>query len=569
MEVIVPTRMGNTPSSTTSVSPERRISRRLDILHREQEEKRTEALAAKLGLKYLNLRIQPIDRDALRLIPFAGAQKAQAVAIRRYGKALTIALIDPDNAQTKALLESYKQDAWRLTIYLVSPSSLQRALALYRELPKEGTAVITGTVEVAEERVGAFAKEILTLEDFKKHFGDVLGGNTSYILEFMLAGCLQLDASDLHLERGEGESTLRLRLDGLLYDAGLVPLPVAGLLVNRIKLLSQLKLNIAKKPQDGRFSFRSGGNDIEIRTSIIPGEYGEDVVLRILNPKTIALTVEDLGIRKDLYETIVAVLKRPHGMIVTTGPTGSGKTTTLYAFLRKSSSSEVKIITVEDPIEYHIEGIAQTQVNPGRGYSFAAALRSVLRQDPDMILVGEIRDLETAETAFQAALTGHLVFSTLHTNDAVGTIPRLIDLGLKPNVIAPALTLALAQRLLRKLCESCKTTYSPDVKTTALITQALGTLSPAVHAPITGELTLFKPVGCNQCLDGYKGRVGVFEGLLVDETIQTLILQAPPLNVLREAAMKNGMVTLTQDALMKVTDGISTLEEVERVVGLF
>jgi len=297
-------------------------------------------------------------------------------------------------------------------------------------------------------------------------------------------------------------------------------------------LLSHLKLNITDKPQDGRFSILMPGALIEIRNSSLPAEYGESIVMRILNPKSL-ISLDDLGLNKELYKTFNKEISKPNGMIIVTGPTGSGKTTTLYAFLKKIQSPEIKIITIEDPIEYHLEGISQTQVAPEKGYNFSEGLKSIVRQDPDVILVGEIRDLETAKIGLQSALTGHLVLSTLHTNDAAGTVPRLVDLGADPSSIAPALKMAVAQRLVRKVCKICKA----------------------------------KKGGCDACnFTGYKGRIGLYEALLVDAEMEKFILTNPPVSEIKNLAIKKGMVTMYQAGLQAVKDGLTTLEEVKRVV---
>ena len=276
------------------------------------------------------------------------------------------------------------------------------------------------------------------------------------MLEIILAGALSADASDIHIEPQEKQVRLRFRLDGVLHDILLFDYKIYNLILSRIKLVSGLKLNIHNQAQDGRFSIKINEGATEVRTSVIPEAYGESIVLRILNPKSISISFDALGIDKDLMNILEKELKKPNGMILTTGPTGSGKTTTLYAFLRKIYTPETKIITLEDPVEYHLPNIVQTQVEESIGYSFSAGLRSVLRQDPDIIMVGEIRDLETAKTAINSALTGHLVLSTLHTNNAAGTIPRLVDLGVNPASIAPAVNISMAQRLVRKLCGKCK-----------------------------------------------------------------------------------------------------------------
>ena len=355
-----------------------------------------------------------------------------------------------------------------------------------------------------------------------------------------------------------------MRLDGVLHEVDTeLPIDLYKLLLSRIKLLSELKLNVHDKPQDGRFTIRIKNNsDIESRSSTLPSPYGEYIAIRILSPKAIEISLEDLGMQNQLLSMMQSELQKPNGMILTTGPTGSGKTTTLYACLKKISSSELKVITIEDPIEYHIKNITQTQIDPNNGYDFGNGLKSILRQDPDVILVGEIRDLETANIAMHASLTGHLVFSTLHTNNAAGTIPRLIDLGVKPNIIAPAINVAIAQRLLRKLCNECKKKYKPSKEEEENINK---NLRDAQNAP--KEIKLWKAVGCERCnFTGYKGRTGIFEAFLVNDEIERLILKNPPEADIKKAAQKQGMISIYQDGLLKVLSGITSFEELNRVV---
>ena len=353
-----------------------------------------------------------------------------------------------------------------------------------------------------------------------------------------------------------------MRLDGVLHDLGIISHELYKLLVSRIKLLSEVKLNIRDKAQDGRFTTRieKTKEDVETRTSFLPGPHGESIAMRLLLPQTTEMKTENLGMQKDVLNLVEQELKKPNGMIITTGPTGSGKTTTLYAFLKKVASSEIKVITIEDPIEYHLPGVTQTQIKPNKGYDFANGLRSILRQDPDVILVGEIRDLETASTAMHAALTGHLVFSTLHTNNAAGTIPRLIDLGVKPNIISPAINIAVAQRLVRKLCEFCKKETSPSPEEEKTIKENL-------PGQTSKKIKIYTANGCEKCnFTGYKGRTGIFEAFLVNDEIERLILKNPPEADIKEAAQHQGMVTIFQDGLLKVTKGITSFEELNRVV---
>lgn len=544
------------------------VARRLGVVREREAEERAKRAALQTGLDYLDLRIYPVDRGALPTLTAEEAQAANSVVIRRIGRSITVALTDPNASATQALLEKLRKGGYRIRTYLVSPVGLARAIRLYKELPPEIEKVITGSVTLDETRVAHFSEELATFTDIKSRIPAALAQDTSSLLELFLAGGLRLEASDIHFEMSSETALVRMRLDGLLHETGALPSGAAKALVRRIKLLSNMKLNIAAKPQDGRFSFNYAAQSVELRVSVIPGEYGEDVVMRILNPAAIQLSVADLGIRADLYELILKTLKQPHGMIITTGPTGSGKTTALYAFLRTLASSEVKVITIEDPIEYHLEGVAQTQVEAQRGYTFAAALRSVLRQDPDVILVGEIRDRETAETALAAALTGHLVLSTLHTNDASGSIPRLLDLGAKAVSIAPALSLTLAQRLVRRLCTACKEARAVNERERAALTQELKSVPPHILGDkLKSPLALFRPTGCVRCLGGYKGRVGVFEALFANAELEKLILESPPASRIKQNAIENGMVTLRQDALLKVLEGVTSLEEVDRSVG--
>jgi type II secretory ATPase GspE/PulE/Tfp pilus assembly ATPase PilB-like protein len=329
-----------------------------------------------------------------------------------------------------------------------------------------------------------------------------------------------------------------------------------------------MKLNIRNEAQDGRFTIVLAGKEIEMRVSVIPAEFGETIVMRILDPSATLVGLPDLGLRADNLEVVKKELAKPNGLILNTGPTGSGKTTTLYAFLRTLNNPEVKIITLEDPIEYRIEGIEQTQVNEESGYTFADGLRAIVRQDPDVILVGEVRDLETADIALQAALTGHMVLSTLHTNDAVGAVPRLINLGVKAVSIGPALTLAIAQRLVRVLCPACKKAAVPDDAMKAKIQKLLDRLPAKVNRENYKNYAVYESVGCTKCNNiGYKGRVGVFEFLEGGPDLETTILREASEVALRAVAKRQEMVSMQEDGVLKVLEGKTTFAEVESVTG--
>ncbi len=389
----------------------------------------------------------------------------------------------------------------------------------------------------------------------------------SALLDITFAGALANRASDAHFEVEADSIKIRFRIDGQLNDVAAISLEYYKLLLSRIKILSNLKLNVTDRPQDGRFSFHLPDKDVEIRVSVVPSEYGETVVMRLLDPDAIGIKLEDLGLRPDDLLALEEELFAPNGMILNTGPTGSGKTTTLYAFLKKRQTPEIKIITIEDPIEYHLPGIEQTQVFPDGEYSFANSLRSIIRQDPDVILVGEIRDQETAEIATQAALTGHLVFSTVHANEAAGAIPRLLDLGIKNTSIGPALNLVMAQRLVRRLCQQCRRPKDPAPELKISLEKFLASLPAAVDKSGL-EIKIFEAVGCPQCNhSGYLGRIGVFELLKIEANIESLIERQASETEIQEFALKQGMITLQGDGLIKALRGITTLEEVEMVTG--
>jgi type II secretory ATPase GspE/PulE/Tfp pilus assembly ATPase PilB-like protein len=429
---------------------------------------------------------------------------------------------------------------------------------------------IAGEIKISEDTLNEFRGKIKNINDFKMAIERFLGEETTELAAALLSGGILLEASDLHIEPEAEQSKLRIRVDGILQDVMFFNQKIYQKLLSRIKLLSGIKMNIADKPQDGRFSIILPNAAIEIRTSTLPAEYGESIVLRLLNPKSL-IQIEDLGLREDLLEIFKREIEKPNGMIIVTGPTGSGKTTTLYAFLNKIRKSEIKIITIEDPIEYHLAGISQTQVAPEKGYDFASGLRSIVRQDPDVILVGEIRDLETAQIALQSALTGHLVLTTLHTNDAAGTIARLQALGEKPVNIAPAINVAIAQRLVRKICKKCGEIVSVSPALSKKIKDILKELTVGVKIPdLTSSFKIpqVQARGCQECnFTGYRGRVGIFEAFLIDDELERFILTAPSISDLREKAIKKGMVTMYQDGAIKILEGVTTLEEVERVTG--
>lgn len=422
-----------------------------------------------------------------------------------------------------------------------------------------------GTLEIKEDELDQLENQIKDIGDLKNRLKTI---SATQLLEILVAGAIKTKASDIHFEPGADSTRIRYRLDGVLHDISSFEKKTYIKILNRIKILSKMRLNIHDTPQDGRFTIRQKSVDIEVRVSVIPSEFGETIVTRLLDPRNIKGDLEELGLRPDLLEIIRIELKNKTGSILTSGPTGSGKTTTLYAFVNTLNEPGTKIITIEDPIEYHITNISQTQVDQKKKYTFSNGLRSIVRQDPDIILVGEIRDRETAEIALNAALTGHLVLSTIHTNNAAGIIPRLIDLGVKPQIIAPAINLSIAQRLLRKLCPDCKKSVKITSEQLKTVRETLVSISKKISLPeLNSNLNIYTAGQCSKCSSsGYLGRTGVFELFRVSRNVERLILTSPAISDIEDAALKEGMTTILQDAYIKLLQGITSFEEIESVL---
>lgn len=536
------------------------------MIRLKEEEKTAENTAKAFNLPYENLAFKPVQREALEIISEDEAREGAVAITHKKGEVVHLAMGDPENPRAQKIIEDLKKRFRDVLVFVVSRHSLEKAWSKYPQAEKKRE--VSGNVGVSEDTLQKFREKISTRSGLQSAIEETSQQkDASIILELLLAGALSLDASDIHIEPQDANIRLRLRIDGLLRDIAKFDERAYRLLLSRIKLLSELKLNVHNVAQDGRFAVDISGSQIQIRTSILPGEYGENIVMRILNPESL-LSVKDLGIREDLLRQLEEELKKPNGMVLATGPTGSGKTTTLYAFLKKLKTPEVKIITIEDPIEYRLEGISQTQIVPEQGYTFASGLQSVLRQDPDVILVGEIRDLETADTALQAALTGHLVLSTLHTNDAAGVIPRLVDIGASPSTIGPALNMAIAQRLVRRLCKECKTFKKATPEELEILSKELGEKIGPRFEIAEAKSDLASAKGCEECDNaGYKGRVGIYEIFIVTPEFEKFILNNPSITEIREFAKEKGMTTLRQDGLLKVKEGLTTIEEIERITG--
>lgn len=545
------------------------LSERLEKGRREAEEKDAKRRAEKAGVKYLNLisvRV-PTEIKVMIIVPEEKAKAALAVPLQILRKKLVLAVFDPELPKTKTLIDELKKN-YELEILVVSKAGLSHAWHYYQYVAS-ASGEISGRVEIDEKKIEELGKSVKSLEEASEKIKGFESPYTSKLLEIILASGMALDSSDIHLEPLESKSILRFRIDGLLHNiSSEIEKQKYQSVMTRIKLLSGLKLNIHDRPQDGRFTINLHERNIEIRTSIIPSEYGETAVLRILDPKSLKVGLEKLGWRKDDLEIVKREIQKPNGLVLNTGPTGSGKTTTLYAFLRKITTPEAKIITIEDPIEYHLPGISQTQVDSDASYTFASGLRSILRQDPDVILVGEIRDKETAEIALNASLTGHLVFSTLHTNDAVGAIPRLLDLGAKPQALGPALSLVIAQRLVRVLCPKCKIEKEIGEKLKERIKKFVGGLPERVNKKDYQDFKIYSPGTCSSCGNlGFRGRTSVFELFAVSEKMEELIYKNPTEIELKDLAKTENSVNMQEDGILKVLKGVTSFEEVERLTG--
>ncbi len=540
---------------------------KLASIRTKEEEDLTQVLAEKYEIPYINLALIPLNMDALRLISEKDAREAEIIAFDKNGKNLSVALRNPNNDALARVSHDLETEGYVLDKYLISEPSLQRGIDRYQDLSLT-TKSEAGIFNIESAELDVLSKELSDLPALRTFLTSAMAekhhAETSKILEAVLASAFSLRASDIHIEPEDGLIRMRFRLDGVLTDVFSFDSHADRLITSRIKLLSGLKLNVTDRAQDGRFSVVMGGKEIEIRTSLIPGNYGESIVMRLLDPSSIEQTLDSMGMHPKLLKRLREEIKRPNGMLLTTGPTGSGKTTTLYAFLQEIYTPDIKIVTIEDPIEYHLKGIVQTQIE--KNYSFASGLRSILRQDPDDIMVGEIRDAEVAETAIQAALTGHFVFSTLHTNNAAGTFPRLVDLGADPKSFASAISVAMAQRLVRTLNPKTHTMRPTTSEEKATIQKIFSTLSDQSLMPASIE-EVGSPVPNGEDT-GYKGRTGLFEGIFMDDTFGTFLRNNPSEGEIAKEASKQGYLTMAQDGVLKALAGITSLEEVFSVVDL-
>jgi type IV pilus assembly protein PilB len=554
--------------------------KRIKNLRESEEEDVVARLAEEqYHIDHADLQSQAIDNDAIRLLTEKQARQFDVGPYKLVDKKVYLAVRSPLSTGAIEATKLLEGNGFQVVPVMASERSIEKVWTHYTDL-SYATTSRAGGLDVSPDVLLNLSKTVKTMEDAQRVINEAINETSSAhhlsrILEIILGAGIGIGASDVHVEPMEKEVELRFRLDGILHIITTFNFETYKQINTRIKLLSGLKLTISAVPQDGRFSaFLGEEGEISFRTSMIPGAYGESIVMRILNPKSIQVQLDVLGISAPLFDIFMKGIKKPNGMVLLTGPTGSGKTTTLYAFLQKVFTPELKIITIEDPIEYHLAGITQTQVDHKKGYTFLEGLRSALRQDPDVIMVGEIRDSETAKIAVESALTGHIVFSTLHTNSASGVIPRLIDLDVNPKLLVSALSLAIAQRLVRKLCVVCKKQrpVTPEERATidevwnTAVTNGKNMEQFGVKREAT---TVWSAEGCDKCgKTGYKGRLGIFEVVQVDANIEHIILESPTERDIKKIANQQGTLDMREDGLVKILQGITDFEEVRSVVDM-
>ncbi len=550
------------PSTPGQESAQEKFSTKMEEIRLKNLEKLTMQSAKALGFEYIDLKGFPISPEALQLIPREQAKQNKVVCFLYTGKDARIGAVNPKDPIMDEIVYQVKERAHPETVgvYMISEHSFEQAEKVYDALP-EVKEIVKG-VEITEDDLKKFQAAVPTLGDLD---GAVQKVSTSDFVALIIAISLSSGVSDIHIEAQEKSVDVKYRIDGILNKVASVKKELWQRIVNRIKLFSGLKLNIVTVPQDGRFTIFTTEGKVDVRVSTLPTAYGESIVMRLLKPGTIALQFEQLGIRGIAYEQLKFQVERPNGMIITTGPTGSGKTTSLYAILNKLNDGHTKIITLEDPVEYKLQGISQSQIDKSKDYTFAKGLHSILRQDPDVVMVGELRELETAEVAIQAALTGHLVLSTIHTNSAAGAVPRFLSMGVQPFLLAPALNAVIGQRLVRRICKDCIIEDSPAPDQIEKAKKIMSELSPKSGYTVDlNNLKFYKGKGCKTCGNlGYKGRMGIYEIMSMTEEIEKIILSGKVSEYdMQRIAMEQGMVSMVQDGILKALDKISTLEEV-------
>lgn len=508
---------------------------------------------------------EKISPEVLELIPKESAQYYKMVPLKKEKNSFEVGMVYPEDSQAQEALKFLtRQSKLSYNSFLITLSDFKKCLERYRVPQQE----MEKALERLESEIKVEGKEEVAIEkeEFKRLVEEA---PIIKMVSVILRQAVEGNASDIHIEPTQENLKVRYRLDGILHSSLFLPLKAHPAIVARIKILSSLKIDETRIPQDGRFSAKIGEKNIDFRVSTFPTILGEKVVLRILDPEKGLKSLEKLGLNKENFNKVKKSLGRPYGMILVTGPTGCGKTTTLYALLRILNTEGVNIVTLEDPVEYFIAGISQSQIKPEINYTFAKGLRQIFRQDPDIIMVGEIRDEETAELAVQAALTGHLVFSTLHTNNASDVIPRLIDMGIKPFLLSPSLAMALSQRLVRVLCPFCKRRVKASAKARKFILETIEQM-PAFSRKkikVPEPLYIFEAQGCKKCnFKGYSGRTGIFELIEMTDKLAEIIIRLPVKTKILEEARRQGMISMKEDGVLKVLEGITSIEEIMRAI---
>lgn len=546
-----------------------KLTKKMGQIKKSEFEVEAQRNAASLGgqFPYINLDKFPISQEALRILPREKAEELKAVCFFITNDQFRLGAINPDDPAVQSLLKELEKAQYSTgALYLISEESFKHVFELYNTLPQ--IAPVSKDVTISAEDLEKVSADITNFDAVQKALETK---STTDMLTVILGSGIKLGASDIHIEAEEKEIVVRLRNDGVLYDAARLDLGLLKQIMSRIKLVASLKINITDKPQDGRFTIKVDGSDVDVRVSVIPTVYGESVVMRLLRQNQENLTLDQLGFAGGALAMLKEEIMRPNGMILTTGPTGSGKTTTLYAVLQMLNKPGVKILTLEDPVEYRIEGVNQSQIDHSKHYTFADGLRSILRQDPDIVMVGEIRDLETADIAVQASLTGHLMLSTVHTNSAAGAIPRMLAMGVKPFLLTPALNAVIGQRLVRRLVPENKVMKKLE-EYDANVQEKVKNMIDLMPEPIKAEV-MAKPMefyvpkeGSEEDSSAYKGRVGIYEIFRMTDKVKELLATG---NVseysVEQVAREEGMVSMVQDGIIKALAGETSLEEIFRV----
>lgn len=540
------------------------------------EEDLTRVSAQAMGVPYVNLNNMTVPEEITKLLPKETAETYMAAPFGMQQGRLAVGMLDPTNIQAVDFLS--RKAGSTITVYQASRASIDHVLTQFHN---DVAADVASAIDIAkvDDHPKVESKNPEAVQNL------VQDAPITRALNAILDYAAQSRASDIHIEPREKELKIRYRIDGILQETMTLPKSIEPALISRIKILSNLRIDEHRIPQDGQFQISSSGREIDLRIAISPVVWGEQVVIRLLDKSGTVLTLESLGFKGRAFRLIRDGIHKPHGMTLSTGPTGSGKSTTLYAVVQELKDVSINIVTLEDPVEYKMDGINQIQVNPDVGLSFASGLRSILRQDPNVVLVGEIRDKETADLAVQAALTGHVVLSTIHTNSAAGVLPRMLDMGIEPFLIASTINTVIGQRLVRRLCPKCKEEYQSNEAESKSIIETLGEVLPKSKAEVektkkdigyeevpTADqktFTLYKAVGCKECVKGYKGRIGIYEVFAMTDAMEKLLLAHATTSEVQKQASEDGMLTMKQDGYMKALNAETTLEEVARVAADF